>query len=78
MQVFLLEGTMVQKPLFSELNEDHSTQSDSVHSSCAATRTKMAYAKPQLFAYGDLRSLTFGASPGTGESGNAFTTAQLP
>jgi hypothetical protein len=32
-------------------------------------KTRKPYRKPQLGSLGDLRSLTLGGSPGTGESG---------
>ena len=31
------------------------------------------WVRPKLTVYGDLRRLTMGPSPGTGESGNVFT-----
>ena len=35
------------------------------------------YTSPTLTAYGDVRSLTLGGSPGVGESGNEFTFQPL-
>ncbi len=39
-------------------------------------KIKKDYIKPQLTPLGDIRDVTMGGSPGTGDSGNAFT--ELP
>ncbi|MCF6301225.1 MAG: lasso RiPP family leader peptide-containing protein [Proteobacteria bacterium] len=36
-------------------------------------QTKLKYEKPQLIKHGDIRDVTMGGSPGSGDSGNAFT-----
>ena len=33
---------------------------------------RRAYVAPRLLAYGDIRAVTLGGSPGTGDSGNYF------
>ena len=38
---------------------------------------KKAYSRPRLWHYGDLRSLTLGGSPGTGDSGAVYTEDPL-
>jgi len=39
---------------------------------CNQKQIKKDYKKPQLTALGDIRDVTMGGSPGTGDSGNAF------
>jgi hypothetical protein len=60
-----------------ELSADRSTQPDSVSTSGVAPGTKKAYSRPELFVHGNLRSLTFGGSPGNGESGAGFATSNI-
>ncbi len=42
-----------------------------------APSVKKAYVAPHLEAYGDLRTLTLGGSPGVGDSGGAFSEFPL-
>jgi hypothetical protein len=37
-----------------------------------AKSDKKEYVKPQIIPLGDIRDVTMGGSPGTGDSGNAF------
>ena len=69
-----LETTMNQISSPHESNDDHSTLPSTVLLSGAPDGAKKVYTRPELFAHGDLRSLTFGRSPGAGESGTGFTT----
>ena len=39
---------------------------------CIDNQIKKGYIKPQLTPLGDIRDVTMGGSPGTGDSGNAF------
>lgn len=39
---------------------------------CNDKKLKKNYIKPQLTPLGDIRDVTMGGSPGTGDSGNAF------
>ena len=38
----------------------------------ASARQRARYAKPRLVAYGNVRDVTLGGSPGGGDSGGAF------
>ncbi len=60
---------MINTSSLDELIADRSLQPDAVSPANVAPGAKKAYSRPELFAHGNLRSLTFGTSPGTGESG---------
>lgn len=66
---------MISKPSLSEPDLQHTVVEDFTSTSVVATGTKKPYTRPELYVHGDLRSLTFGDSPGTGESGNGFTSS---
>ena len=57
-----------------DLFANRSSQPDAVSPADVAPGAKKTYSRPELFAHGNLRSLTFGGSPGTAESGDLSGT----
>lgn len=60
----MVDNTIMNKKQQNNLSLDNKKQA------------KKKYVKPELSSLGDIRDVTMGGSPGTGDSGNAGT--QLP
>lgn len=60
---------MSTRPSLNEANAWFTEPQDPTSMAEVVAAKKKPYERPELFAHGDLRSLTFGGSPGTVESG---------